>query len=317
MCIVKEVNMAKKAKPFVKWIGGKTQLLSEINMILPKELIQTNFTYVEPFVGGGAVLFHMLCNYPNMKKIVINDVNLDLINTYKTIANNHKELILILKELEREFHDLEEDEENKQIYYYDKRTLYNSKTENKLNQSALFIFLNKTCFNGLYRVNQKGEFNTPIGRYKKPTICDDANICVVNEILQNVEILNGDFEQTLKYANPNSLFYFDPPYKPINESSNFTEYTKGGFNDSEQIRLRDFCIKLHKLGHTWILSNSDVKKQYESNSFFDDLYKDFTIKRVLAKRTINANANRRGNVSELLITNQTREQLNERGEYEF
>lgn len=317
MCIVKEVNMAKKAKPFVKWIGGKTQLLSEINMILPKELIQTNFTYVEPFVGGGAVLFHMLCNYPNMKKIVINDVNLDLINTYKTIANNHKELILILKELEREFHDLEEDEENKQIYYYDKRTLYNSKTENKLNQSALFIFLNKTCFNGLYRVNQKGEFNTPIGRYKKPTICDDANICVVNEILQNVEILNGDFEQTLKYANPNSLFYFDPPYKPINESSNFTEYTKGGFNDSEQIRLRDFCIQLHKLGHTWILSNSDVKKQYESNSFFDDLYKDFTIKRVLAKRTINANANRRGNVSELLITNQTREQLNERGEYEF
>lgn len=317
MCIVKEVNMAKKAKPFVKWIGGKTQLLSEINMILPKELIQTDFTYVEPFVGGGAVLFHMLCNYPNMKKIVINDVNLDLINTYKTIANNHKELILILKELEREFHDLEEDEENKQIYYYDKRTLYNSKTENKLNQSALFIFLNKTCFNGLYRVNQKGEFNTPIGRYKKPTICDDANICVVNEILQNVEILNGDFEQTLKYANPNSLFYFDPPYKPINESSNFTEYTKGGFNDSEQIRLRDFCIQLHKLGHTWILSNSDVKKQYESNSFFDDLYKDFTIKRVLAKRTINANANRRGNVSELLITNQTREQLNERGEYEF
>lgn len=317
MCIVKEVNMAKKAKPFVKWIGGKTQLLSEINMILPKELIQTDFTYVEPFVGGGAVLFHMLCNYPNMKKIVINDANLDLINTYKTIANNHKELILILKELEREFHDLEEDEENKQIYYYDKRTLYNSKTENKLNQSALFIFLNKTCFNGLYRVNQKGEFNTPIGRYKKPTICDDANICVVNEILQNVEILNGDFEQTLKYANPNSLFYFDPPYKPINESSNFTEYTKGGFNDSEQIRLRDFCIQLHKLGHTWILSNSDVKKQYESNSFFDDLYKDFTIKRVLAKRTINANANRRGNVSELLITNQTREQLNERGEYEF
>lgn len=317
MCIVKEVNMAKKAKPFVKWIGGKTQLLSEINMILPKELIQTDFTYVEPFVGGGAVLFHMLCNYPNMKKIVINDVNLDLINTYKTIANNHKELILILKELEREFHDLEEDEENKQIYYYDKRTLYNSKTENKLNQSALFIFLNKTCFNGLYRVNQKGEFNTPIGRYKKPTICDDANICVVNEILQNVEILNGDFEQTLKYANPNSLFYFDPPYKPINESSNFTEYTKGGFNDSEQIRLRDFCIQLHKLGHTWILSNSDVKKQYESNSFFDDLYKDFTIKSVLAKRTINANANRRGNVSELLITNQTREQLNERGEYEF
>jgi len=309
--------MAKKAKPFVKWIGGKTQLLSEINMILPKELIQTDFTYVEPFVGGGAVLFHMLCNYPNMKKIVINDVNLDLINTYKTIANNHKELILILKELEREFHDLEEDEENKQIYYYDKRTLYNSKTENKLNQSALFIFLNKTCFNGLYRVNQKGEFNTPIGRYKKPTICDDANICVVNEILQNVEILNGDFEQTLKYANPNSLFYFDPPYKPINESSNFTEYTKGGFNDSEQIRLRDFCIQLHKLGHTWILSNSDVKKQYESNSFFDDLYKDFTIKSVLAKRTINANANRRGNVSELLITNQTREQLNERGEYEF
>jgi len=309
--------MAKKAKPFVKWIGGKTQLLSEINMILPKELIQTDFTYVEPFVGGGAVLFHMLCNYPNMKKIVINDANLDLINTYKTIANNHKELILILKELEREFHDLEEDEENKQIYYYDKRTLYNSKTENKLNQSALFIFLNKTCFNGLYRVNQKGEFNTPIGRYKKPTICDDANICVVNEILQNVEILNGDFEQTLKYANPNSLFYFDPPYKPINESSNFTEYTKGGFNDSEQIRLRDFCIQLHKLGHTWILSNSDVKKQYESNSFFDDLYKDFTIKRVLAKRTINANANRRGNVSELLITNQTREQLNERGEYEF
>lgn len=298
------MDIHKKAKPFLKWAGGKTQLLSDIELILPKNLTKTEFTYVEPFVGSGAVLFWMLNNFPHIKKAVINDVNTDLIDTYKTIAQKPKELISILKLLESEFHSLEGNEDNKKLYYYEKRFLFNSRTESKINQSALFIFLNRTCFNGLYRVNQKNEFNVPIGSYKKPTICDSENIYAVNEALQKVEILNGDFDQTLKHVSPKSLFYLDPPYKPLSETSSFNSYAKAEFNDSEQIRLRDFCVQLDQLGHIWILSNSDVKMTNKNNTFFDDLYVDFNIQRVEAKRIINANPNKRGKLTELLITNQ-------------
>lgn len=277
------------AKPFLKWAGGKTQLINVIEKVLPKNITQANFTYIEPFVGSGAVLFWMLNNFPNMKKAVINDINEDLINTYKTIANKPKELIAILEILQNEFHALEGNEGNKKHYYYQKRELYNSRSESQIVQSALFIFLNRTCFNGLYRVNRKNEYNVPMGRYKKPTICDKENIIAVSEALQKVEILCGDFEQTLEFAEQKSLFYFDPPYKPLSNTSSFNSYAKDDFNDNEQIRLKEFCYKLDVLNHTWVLSNSDVKGKDENDNFFDDLYADFNIQRVDAKRSINAN----------------------------
>ena len=298
----------KIAKPFLKWAGGKTQLISDIERTLPTEITKEKFTYIEPFVGSGAVLFWMLNNFPKLEKAVINDINEDLINTYKTIASNPKELISILEILQNEFHNLEGSEENKKLYYYQKRELYNTRKEEQSGQAALFIFLNRTCFNGLYRVNSKNLYNVPMGGYKKPTICDKENILAVSNVLQKVEILSGDFEQTLNYTNGNSLFYFDPPYKPLSETSSFNSYAKDEFNDSEQIRLRDFCNKLDVLNHTWILSNSDVKGKNENDNFFDDLYSDFNIQRVDARRSINANPEKRGKLTELLITNQTNSQ---------
>lgn len=295
--------LSKKAKPFLKWAGGKTQLIEQIKNNLPEIVFKEKFTYIEPFVGSGAVLFWLLSEFPNMKKAVINDINKELIDTYEVIAKNPHDLISILEILQNEYHELEGNQEDKKQYYYEKRNLFNSRDQGKIEQSALFIFLNRTCFNGLYRVNRKNEFNVPIGSYKKPTICDRENIMVVSDALQKVEIICGDFEQTVQHAGENTLFYFDPPYKPLNQTSSFNSYTKNEFDDKEQIRLRDFCDKLAKKGHQWILSNSDVKGKDENNHFFDELYADFHIERVLAKRNINANPEKRGVLSELLITN--------------
>ena len=296
------------AKPFLKWAGGKTQLINDIEKALPKDITKNKFTYIEPFVGSGAVLFWMLNNFPNLQKAVINDINEDLINTYKTIASRPKELISILETFQQEYHGMEGREEAKKEYYYQKRDLYNNRKEEESGQAALFIFLNRTCFNGLYRVNRKNEYNVPMGSYKRPTICDKENILAVNQALQKVEILCGDYEETLNYADNNTLFYFDPPYKPLNETSSFNSYAKDEFNDAEQIRLRDFCHKLNAMNHTWILSNSDVKGKDENDSFFDELYSDFNIQRVDARRSINAKPEKRGTLKELLITNQSTSQ---------
>jgi len=290
----------KSAKPFLKWAGGKTQLISEIEKNLPNSTIHT---YIEPFVGSGAVLFWVLGEFVLLEKAVVNDINEDLINTYKTIQSTPKELVSILEVLQEEYHSLDNLEDRKKEYYYQKRELFNNRKQNKTEHSALFIFLNRTCFNGLYRVNRKNEFNVPMGSYKKPTICDKSNIFAVSEALQKVELLCGDFEQTLNYTSANTLFYFDPPYKPLNETSSFNSYAKDEFNDDEQIRLKEFCEKLDLLGHNWILSNSDVKGKNPNDNFFDDLFSDFTIKRVDAKRSINANPQKRGKLTELLINN--------------
>lgn len=300
--------MEKIAKPFLKWAGGKTQLITEIERVLPNEIKNSKFTYVEPFVGSGAILFWMLNNFPKMEKAVINDINEDLINTYKTIAKNPKELISILEILQNEYHSLDLKTEEKKEYYYKKRELYNKREIEKSGQAALFIFLNRTCFNGLYRVNKNNGYNVPMGSYSKPTICDDKNILAVSNALQKVEILCGDYEQTLNYSTNNSLFYFDPPYKPLSETSSFNSYAKDEFGDNEQIRLKDFCSKLDLLNHQWILSNSDVKGKNIEDNFFDDLYSDFNINRVDAKRSINANPEKRGKLKELLITNQINNQ---------
>jgi DNA adenine methylase len=293
----------KSAKPFLKWAGGKTQLISDIEKAMPIELKKSNFTYIEPFVGSGAILFWMLNSFPKIEKATINDINEDLINTYKSIACKPKELISNLEILQNEFHNLEGNEDNKKLYYYQKRDLYNTRITEQSGQAALFIFINRTCFNGLYRVNSKNLYNVPMGGYKKPTICDTQNILAVSEALQKVEILCGDFENTLNSANKNSLFYFDPPYKPLSETSSFNTYTKDSFNDAEQIRLKDFCTKLDILDYNWILSNSDVKGKDTNDNFFDDLYSNFNIQRVDARRSINANPEKRGVLKELLITN--------------
>ncbi len=298
----------KIAKPFLKWAGGKTQLINKIGKSLPNEITKSKFTYIEPFVGSGAVLFWMLNKFPNLEKAVINDINKDLINTYNIIASQPKELISILQILQNEFHSLESKQEEKKDYYYKKRELYNARKEEKNSQAALFIFLNRTCFNGLYRVNKSNKYNVPMGSYKKPTICDKKNIIAVNNALQKVEILCGDYEATLDKATTNSFFYFDPPYKPLSETSNFNSYAKDEFNDDEQIRLRNFCSKLEKQRHKWMLSNSDVKGKNPNDNFFDEIYSEFSIARVKAKRSINANPEKRGELNELLITNYNYEQ---------
>lgn len=302
LCPMSELN-TKTAKPFLKWAGGKTQILDEIEKMLPSGIKDKPLTFIEPFVGSGAVLFWMLNRFPNLEKAIINDINSDLTNAYKTLKFNVEELIPILKEWETEYHSLLNDEERKKDYYYAKRDKFNSGLANQTKQSALFIFLNRTCFNGLFRVNSKNEFNVPVGSYKTPMICDEANLRLVSRQLSKVEILNIDFEKTLDFASENTFFYFDPPYKPLNETSSFNSYAKDSFNDNEQIRLAAFCDKLNHLGNKWLLSNSDVRNSNPDNNFFDDLYKNYYIKRINARRNINSNGNKRGKLSELLICN--------------
>jgi len=297
-------HINKIAKPFIKWAGGKSQLLAEIDNAIPEKVKQSDFTYIEPFVGGGAVLFWVLQKYPNIKKAVINDINTDLTNSYETIKQDVEKLILLLKNWEKEYHFLKDKPEEKKEYYYSKRKLFNSRISDKTTQAAMFIFLNRTCFNGLYRVNRKNKFNVPIGSYKTPMICDENNLRAVSNILQKVTVFNGDFEDTLKYVENESFFYFDPPYKPLSETSSFNSYTKDEFDDNEQVRLAKFCEKIDLSGHQWILSNSDVKGKDPEDNFFDNLYHRFNIKRVLARRNINSNPNKRGQLSELLIINE-------------
>ncbi len=302
--------MAKNntAKPFLKWAGGKTQLINDIEKALPKEFINQKFTYIEPFVGSGAILFWILNNFPNVEKAVINDINADLTNAYKVIASNLKELIAVLTEFQKEYHTIDLQTEIKKEYYTEKRTLFNKRSTDLVTQAALFIFLNRTCFNGLFRVNKSNGFNVPIGSYKKPMICDKENLLAVSEVLQRVEILTGDYQETLNHAERPALFYFDPPYKPLSNTSSFNSYAKDEFGDYEQIRLRDFCKKLDTLDHKWILSNSDVNGKDMTDTFFDDIYDEFNINRVLARRSINANPEKRGQLTELLITNYQHEQ---------
>lgn len=290
------------AKPFVKWVGGKTQLLHEVQKALPKDFSSLrNVTYVEPFVGGGAVLFWVLQNYPNVERAVINDINAELISTYKAVKSDVLALKGLLSSFEAEYLPLSH--EARTEYFLKKRERFNSVRSSDLETAALFIFLNRTCFNGLYRVNSKGDFNVPHGRYKNPKICDAENLNAVSNLLQRVEILHGDFVDTERYASPTSLYYLDPPYKPITETSSFTSYSVGGFNDDEQIRLRNFCTTISKKGALFIASNSDPKGVNPNDTFLDEIYSQFNIKRVRASRMINANPNGRGDVNELIISN--------------
>ena len=292
-----------RARPFVKWAGGKGQLLEQLDALLPNDFAQReDLVYVEPFVGGAAMLFHVLAKFPNIKRAIINDANSELIATYKTIKTNPEELIERLSKLQDEFGKCAT-EELRQEMYLRLRDKFNARKSDELEMSSLFIFLNKTCFNGLYRVNSKGEFNVPFGKAKNPTICDADNIRALNKVLQKVTILNGDFEDVMKSVKSNAFFYFDPPYRPLTQSAAFTAYAKDGFNDDEQRRLAQFCRKLDRAGHQWMLSNSDPHNVDPDDDFFEELYQGFDINRVVASRAINSKGDGRGKISELAIRN--------------
>ncbi len=292
-----------KAKPFLKWVGGKGQLIEQLKTLLPTDFSERKeITYIEPFVGGGAMLFYMLQTYPNIKTAVINDINPDLTLCYQVVKENPAELIKSLYAIQSDYYALQTEEERK-IFFLQKRELFNTKTLNKIDNCTLFFFLNKTCFNGLYRVNKTGKFNVPFGKYVTPTICDEATIYADSELLQKVEIMSGDFESTFTRINKNSFFYFDPPYRPISNTSSFNEYAKEDFNDDSQIRLKHFCDRLNEIGIDFMLSNSDCLGKNGADSFFDDLFIDYKIERVWASRNVNAISSKRGKLSELLIRN--------------
>lgn len=292
-----------KARPFLKWAGGKSQLLSTIDSFLPDTFkYEDDVTYIEPFVGGGAMLFYMLQKYSNIKRAVINDINPRLIKTYFVIKNEPYSLIDALNEIQTSFKILGDYDKQKDLYL-DVKGKFNQRHLTDVEEAAYMIFLNKTCFNGLYRENSKGEFNVPFGRYSNPRICDEELLLADSELLQKVEILNGDFSHTAANINGYTFFYFDPPYRPLNATSSFNSYVKGAFDDNEQIRLKEFYSKLSVYGCHAILSNSDCKCRNAEDDFFDRLYEDFFIERVYAKRCINADASKRGILTELLIRN--------------
>jgi len=292
---------AGTAKPFIKWVGGKTQLLEELQHSIPREFFEKQeFTYVEPFVGGGAFFFWMMRNMPNIGHAIINDINEDLIITYRTIQKKPTKLIDNLQHLQDEYLPLDDDKRKE--YYLEVRSKFNKKSADDVENSAMLIFLNRTCFNGLYRVNSKGEFNVPHGRYTNPKICDAATIIADSEVLQKVTILHGDFAETKQFGDENTLYYFDPPYKPLSETSSFNSYAKEDFDDLEQKRLFEFCNTVSSMGSKFILSNSDVKGK-NGDTFFDDMYANYNIQRVEATRMVNANSAKRGKLTELMITN--------------
>ena len=302
--IPNEMNTVSRAKPFVKWVGGKGQLIEQLDAQLPADFDKwEDVTYIEPFVGGGAMLFYMLQHYPNIHRAVINDVNPDLTTCYRTVKDMPEKLIASLMDIQNAYNALQT-EEGRWDFFLAVRDRYNEKNLDPLENTTKFFFLNRTCFNGLYRVNKKGLFNVPFGKYTNPQICDPTTIRRDSELLQHVEILTADFEATFEYAQGNTLFYFDPPYRPLDATSSFNSYAKEEFNDDEQIRLHDYCARLNQMPNIkWMLSNSDCSARNPEDTFFDKLYCDFNINRVQASRAINANPNKRGKLTELLIKN--------------
>ncbi len=294
----------KTVKPFLKWAGGKGQLLKEIECYYPFDGGKIT-KYAEPFVGGGAVLFDVLSKY-DLEQIYISDINAELINTYRIIRDDIDALIEMLYGMKNEFIPLDNDARKK--YYMEKRERFNDLKVNgneniNIEKAALMIFLNKTCFNGLFRVNKKGLFNVPMGSYKNPMICDEVNLRAVSEKLQKVTIVCGDYRESADFIDENTFVYFDPPYRPITDTASFTAYTENLFNDEEQIELARFVDEMHKKGAKVVISNSDPKNSNTEDDFFDNIYSAHNIKRVEATRMINCNSEARGKIKELLISN--------------
>lgn len=288
------------SKPFIKWVGGKSQLLNEIRKKYPERIER----YCEPFVGGGAVLLDVLANF-QPDEVLINDINDELINLYIQIRDNVEFLINNLSELQELYWSM--DENSRKVFYIKQRERFNLgiQTDNisEVEMAYLFIFLNKTCFNGLYRVNKKGLFNVPIGSYKKPLICDTDNLRLVSNLLQNVKIMCGDYSETADFINENTFVYIDPPYRPLSATASFTSYSNTKFGDEEQVALSRFIDRISDNGAKIVASNSDPKNVDENDNFFDTIYSAYDISRVSATRMINSKSNGRGSINELLICN--------------
>lgn len=294
----------KCIKPFLKWAGGKGQLLREIEKYYPFE--DGNITkYAEPFVGGGAVLFDILSKY-DLEEVYISDINAELVNAYRVIRDDIDELVAILQMMQNEFVPMDAIE--RKVYYMAKRERFNdlkisSDETINIEKAALMIFLNKTCFNGLFRVNKKGLFNVPMGSYKNPMICDENNLRTLSKKLKNVKIVCGDYRLSRDFIDEHTFVYFDPPYRPLTDTASFTAYTENVFNDDSQKELAEYVNELDKKGAKIVVSNSDPKNTNEDDNFFDDIYSTYKIKRVEATRMINCNGDSRGKIKELLISN--------------
>ncbi|UUX33550.1 DNA adenine methylase [Fundicoccus culcitae] len=296
--------MAIDAKPFVKWAGGKSKLSSTILDFSSTKLDFDDFdTYMEPFVGGGGMFF-AVANQHNFKKKIISDNNLQLINTYKVIKENVNGLITELDKIQNEFNALPSMDDKKEYYLF-LRATFNKHllSDNLVKQSSLLIALNKLGFNGLYRVNGKGEFNVPFGQKKTANLYSKNNLHNVNHILQTTEIYHLDFRDTIEFVDEKTLVYIDSPYRPLPGTQAF-KYQKSDFDDNDQIELAEYCQEINHRNGSFILSNSDPIQKDPNDFFFDDLYKDFDIARIDARRSIGATASRRGVVSEILVIGQ-------------
>ena len=290
------------AKPFVKWAGGKGNLLNMLESQLPDNFdSQTNVTYIEPFVGGGAMLFHMLTTHSNIRRVIINDINADLVRCYQLVKEEPQVLIELLRPFEQKYYNLCEDD--RKSYFYKVRSDYNNLELTPDQRAAYLIFLNHTCFNGLYRENTSGGFNVPFGHYKKPIICNVDVIMADHKVLSNVDIICGDYKKIVSHLGKGYNFiYLDPPYRPLMGSNNFNQYSKSGFGDPEQVELKAFCDRLTDRGCHLMLSNSDSTNE-DGTSYFETLYNGYTFSKLLAQRSISADANKRKKQSEVLITN--------------
>jgi DNA adenine methylase len=308
-----ENNTARTvAKPFLKWAGGKGQLLEKFREFYPAELKEKKIqNFYEPFLGSGAVFFDVVQRY-QIKNAFLYDINEELILTYQVIQKDVTHLLELLHNYEKKYHTL--GKEKQQEFFYQQRTRYNTQraktdysklTDHSAVRAAQLIFLNRTCFNGLYRVNLKGEFNSPAGDYKNPKICDEKNLVAVNKILQIAEIKKAEFKEVLHDLKAKSFVYFDPPYRPISKTASFKAYAKDNFDDAAQRELAEVFQKLDEKGAKLMLSNSDPKNHDPKDNFFDELYKDYHIMRVPAKRMINSNANKRGSINEIVVKNYT------------
>lgn len=307
---VREDNKIEStAKPVLKWAGGKTQLLPQLNELLPPKLkVNAIRTYIEPFVGGAAMFFNLYKSY-DFQNVYLFDTNQELVILYNVIKNDVELLIKELENISKEYLVLSE--QNRDEYYYWRRDEYNAfdknldvnvYSKNFIRRAALTIFINRTCFNGLYRVNSKNKFNVPVGKYKNPRILDKENLLNVSEALQRAEIKHCDFSEALKYADKDTFIYYDPPYRPISKTSAFNSYSVNDFDDDEQIRLKNLFDLCDQKGAFQMESNSDPTN-YIEDPFFDNLYAKYKIHRVSATRIINSNAEKRGSIRELVITN--------------
>ena len=300
-----------KVRPFLKWAGGKVQLLSQFQEYYPQELRDGKIdTYFEPFLGGGAVFLDVAQKYC-IKSACLYDINEELILVYQVIQKDPERMLERLEKLSKKYH--KQNKDTRKSLYYEIRTLYNKERHDInfqqysdlwIERAAYMIFLNKTCYNGLFRMNRKGEFNVPYGRYKNPKILDVENVLNVSKLLGIADIRVGDFSECAPPAHQTSFIYFDPPYRPISKTSSFTSYSKNVFTDDDQVKLGNYYRKLDEAGNAnLMLSNSDPANENPEDRFFDDLYQGFNIHRVSANRMINSNAKKRGPITELVITN--------------